>query len=91
MFEAKAMTEQAFRQFLSHRAVNYVYKDAGLAGLISIWPHEGMFVLTWEECDDGDQYNEHGYTRDEVQHFRDLDAVVAYLHGCDVEPERFEL
>ncbi len=85
------MTEQQFREFLSRRTVSYLYKDAGLEGLINVCPSQGKFVLTWEECKAGDQYNEQNYTRDEVQHFFDLDAVITHLRNCGIDVTQFEL
>ena len=37
------------------------------------------FVLTWEECRDGDQYNEHAYTRDERHQFETAEQVLAFV------------
>jgi hypothetical protein len=64
------------RRLLSGKAVNCVYRAGELTGLISAWPNGGGFVLTWEECRDGDQYNEHGYTRDERHQFGTADQVL---------------
>ena len=74
-----AMTSEGFlRRLRTGKVVNCIYRLGELAGLISAWPHDGGFVLTWEECRDGDQYNEHAYTRDEfaaryAQHFGPLE------------------
>lgn len=55
------------------------YRTGELAGLISAWLHAGRFVLTWEECKDGDQYNEHAYTRDEPHTFDAAEEVLAFV------------
>ena len=67
------------RRLRSGKDVNCVYKSGTLAGLISAWSHDGGFVLTWEECQDGDQYNEHAYTRDERHHFATAEQVLAFV------------
>ena len=61
------------------KAVNCIYRTGELAGLISAWPHGGGFVLTWEECKDGEQYNEHAYTRDERHQFETAEQVLAFV------------
>jgi hypothetical protein len=63
----------------SGKSVNCVYRSGDLTGLISAWPHAGVFVLTWEECRDGDHYNEHAYTRDERREFGTADEVLAFV------------
>ena len=60
------------------RTVNCTYRTGNLTGLISSWTHEGRFVLTWEECRLGDQYNEHVYTRDDRLSFESAEEVLAF-------------
>jgi hypothetical protein len=57
------------------------YKVGELIGLISAWPHGGAFVLTWEECRDGDQYNEHAYTRDQRHTFETAEDLLAFVEA----------
>jgi len=59
-------------------AVNCTYRTGDLTGLVSSWDHEGRFVLTWEECREGDQYDEHVYTRDDRLSFESAEAVLAF-------------
>jgi hypothetical protein len=63
----------------SGKAVNCVYRLNDLVGLISSWLHDGAFVLTWEECRDGDQYNEQAYTRDKRHQFETAEQVLAFV------------
>lgn len=85
------MTEDKFRDFLiKHRALGYKYKDAGLAGLINVWFYENKFVLTWEECRDGDQFNESNYTRDDRYELPDVNSVVELLHESGVDITHFK-
>jgi hypothetical protein len=44
------------------KSVNYLYEAEGNQGLVSAWRYENIFVLAWEECTDGDQYDEDNYT-----------------------------
>ena len=81
------MTEEMFINFLNrHQALGYNYKRDGLAGLINVWYHKDKFILTWEECKDGDQFNESNYTRDERHEFSYAIDVTLYLRtaGMDV-------
>ena len=59
-------------------------------GLIATWRHENIFVLTWEECADGDQYDEDNYTRDEVHHFQTVDDVLRFLEENALDATQFE-
>lgn len=80
------MTEQKLRERLNkHRAVSYRYKNGKLAGLVNTWFYQEHFILTWEECKDGDQHNEDNYTRDDVLNFPDVDALFDYLRASGVE------
>ena len=84
------MTRQTFINRLNnHRAVNYRYTNAGLAGLVNIWFYESTFVLTWEECIDGDQSNEDNYTRDERYEFPNVDTLINFLDKAEIEIELF--
>ena len=67
------------------------YKENGQAGMVNIWFHHDHFVLTWEECKDGDQYNECNYTRDEALEFSDVDSVVRYLSGSGIDVGQFRI
>jgi hypothetical protein len=74
------MTPEGFlRRLGDGKVVNCLYRTGELAGLISAWAYGGRFVLTWEECPDGDQYNEHGYTRDERYEFDSAEEVLAFV------------
>lgn len=74
------MTPEGFVQRLrTGRVVNCTYRIGDIAGLISAWPHESSFVLTWEECRDGEQYDESAYTRDERHQFATAEEVLAFV------------
>jgi len=63
------MTPDRFvRRLRTGKVVNCIYRMGDLTGLISAWPHENGFILTWEECRDGEQYDESAFTRDERPH-----------------------
>jgi hypothetical protein len=78
--DAVGMTIEGFlRRLDDGKVVNCLYRTGEFAGLISAWAHDGRFVLTWEECLDGDQYNEHAYTRDERHEFASAEEVLAFV------------
>jgi hypothetical protein len=64
-------------------------RDDGIDGLVNLWPHDGRIVLTWEECRDGDQFNESNYTRDEVRRFDTIEEAITFLEGSGIPPESF--
>jgi hypothetical protein len=69
--------------------VNCRYRAGELAGLISAWRYAGAFVLTWEECRDGDQYNEESYTRDERHRFATAGEVLAFVEQGGYPAKQF--
>jgi len=74
------MTSEGFlRRLHAGKAVNCTYRQGELSGLVAAWPHGDGFVLTWEECQEGDQYNEHAYTRDERHVFNTAEEVLAFV------------
>lgn len=74
------MTSEGFlRRLRTGKVVHCTYRRGELAGLISACPHDGGFALTWEECRDGDQYDEHAYTRDERHLFGTADEVLEFV------------
>lgn len=74
------MSSEGFlRRLRTGKVVNCTYRRDELSGLISAWPHGGGFVLTWEECRDGDQYDEHAYTRDERHVFETAEDVLTFV------------
>jgi hypothetical protein len=77
------MPEQFITRLRNGKTVNCTYHRADLAGLMSAWKYEERFILTWEECRDGDQYNEHAYTRDERHEFDTPEQLLAFVkqHG----------
>jgi hypothetical protein len=74
-------TEGFLRRLRAGKVVNCTYHQGDLTGLIAAWAHGGGFVLTWEECRTGDQYNENAYTRDERYEFATAEEVLAFVEG----------
>lgn len=77
------------RRLRSGKSVNCVYRAGALVGLISAWPHSGGYVLTWEECWEGDQYNEQDYTRDERHCFESAEEVLRYVEQAGYPASAF--
>lgn len=84
------MTEETFRGFLSrHYAVFMKYKNEDRAGSVNVWFYNGNFILSWEECREGDQWNESNYSRDELHTFPDIDSAIRYLKMAGLDIEQF--
>lgn len=74
------MSRQGFlRRLRDAKAVNCTYLRGESAGLISAWGHGGWFVLTWEECPVGNQYDESMYSRDERHEFATAEEVLTFV------------
>jgi hypothetical protein len=71
------------------KANNLTYAKDGKEGLVSVWEHAGLLVLTWEECPAGEQYDESTYTRDERHSFSTVDELLAFLATHELNPESF--
>jgi len=86
----RGLSREGFlRRLDAGKAVNCVYRAGELSGLLSAWRHEEEFVLTWEECRDGDQSNENLYTRDERHRFAAAEAVLKFLEQAGYPASRF--
>lgn len=86
------MTPITFLQRLEKGASNHLTygQDSSVTGLISVWRHGRTFVLTWEECPPGKQYDESTYTRDERYEFTSTDDLLAFLNANGFQPTSFE-
>lgn len=74
------MKQETFiHRLVSGRVKNLTYSANGKEGLISVWLHDGAYVLTWEECPRGEQHDESTYTRDERHVFSDVDCLLEFL------------
>jgi hypothetical protein len=82
-------TEEFLRRLGAGKVVNCTYQRAELTGLISTWAHKGQFILTWEECQAGRQYDEHAYTRDEQHVFDTAEEVLAFVEQSGIPASEF--
>ena len=74
------MSREGFLQrLLASKAVNCIYAEGDFVGLISAWAYGERFVLAWEECPAGQQFNETKYTRDERREFLTAEDVLAFV------------
>lgn len=86
-----SMTSEGFLFRLNAgKVVNSTYHRGDLDGLLSAWFHDGHFVLTWEECPEGQQYDEHAYTRDERHTFATAWDVLAFVEANGFSPAQFD-
>jgi hypothetical protein len=84
------MLEATMRKRMSlGKAIQYRYHDGDRVGLVNVWRHEDRFVLTWEECLEGDQANESNYLKDDRHRFQTVDEVVDFLKRHDLPIEKF--
>ena len=84
------MTPDAFKKRLCNKkACNYIYKSGGLEGLVAVWKNEGQVILTWEECPEGQQYDESTYTRDERYVFSGIDDLLAFFDKNGLNANQF--
>lgn len=72
-------TEGFLRRLNAGKSVNCTYRKGELVGLIAAWRYEGRFILTWEECREGDVENEELYTRDERHEIATPEEVLAFV------------
>ena len=85
------MSSETYRKRLeAGRCNNLLYTGGEREGLVSVWKHQETFVLTWEECPKGGQYDESSYTRDQRHVFASVDEVFRFLddNGLAVETSR---
>lgn len=85
------MSSDGFRRrLLSSKVVNCTYSRGEVVGLISAWLHQGRFVLTWEECPVGQQYDESTYTRDERYEFASAEDVLTFVESGGYPASAFD-
>lgn len=77
------------KRLQSQKAVNYCYRKGELEGMVSVWQDENRYVLTWEECPAGGQYNEYSYTRDEKHEFKSIEEILGFLDQNALEVTDF--
>jgi hypothetical protein len=63
----------------SGRPVSCIYRHEEVTGLLSAWRLGNLFVLTWEECPIGQQYDESTYTRDERYQFESAEELLIFV------------
>ncbi|MEN2773569.1 hypothetical protein ABCY62_00660 [Acetivibrio clariflavus] len=69
------------------KAVNFKYSKNGLCGIVNIWRYNDKYIITWEECEDGNQCNESSFTKDERYEFESIDEVIRFIdeHCFDID------
>ena len=77
------------RRLEGGEANHLIYRRDEYDGLVSIWMCEGSFILTWEECPIGEQYDESTYSRDERHVFANIEEVLAFLTRNGLKAESF--
>lgn len=84
------MSPETFRKRLEEgKYNNLLYAAEDREGLISVWKHQGRYILTWEECTKGEQYDESSCTRDERYFLASVDEVIQFLVENSLTIEAF--
>ena len=77
------------RRLKTGKVVNCIYRQGELSGLISTWAYGGSFIITWEECRHGDQYNENAYAKDDRHIFETAEEVLAFVEQAGYPASEF--
>jgi hypothetical protein len=89
---SKNMEKSQVKDALNARKrANYVYNTDFNQGLIEIWIYNNKYVLTWEECKHGDQFNENRYIKDERHMFDSFESLNEFLEAKGINIEAFEI
>ena len=88
------MTREALIKRLEQRRsiqALYVRLENGreLQGRVGIDAEDNSFVLIWEECPSGQQFNENMYTRDEFLRFESLEPLMQFLDESGLNLDLF--
>ena len=81
--------ESFIKRLENHKAVNYCYHNDLAEGIISIWKYNHKYVLTWEECVIGNQYNENAYIKDEKHEFAEIGKLLEFLDRNSLRVDDF--
>lgn len=74
----------------SGKSWSLIYKNKDRQGLVEVWRHGGWFIVTWEECPHGQQYDEAEYTRDERYQFDSGEELMAFLEANNLDLKSFK-
>lgn len=83
-------TDTFLRRLEEGKANNLIYGVEGKEGLVCVWKHKDEFILTWEECPPGQQYDESTYTRDTRHVFPISTSLLDFLAENDLRVELFK-
>jgi len=84
------MTSATFSmRILEGKANNLMYSSSDTEGLVVVWKHSNVIILTWEECPLGQQYDESTYTKDERHEFSNMDLLLEYLSANSLSIDLF--
>jgi len=74
------MNSDSFKRCLENgKGVAAVFNKKEKQVLINVWKLKDVFILTWEECPRGEQFDESSYTRDDRHEFDSVDDVCKFL------------
>ena len=78
--------EGLIKHLQAGKASNLKYSKDGLSGMINVWQYNDEYIITWEECEDENQWNESSFTKDERYKFKTIDEVMCFIdeHSLDV-------
>lgn len=79
--------EKFIKKIQSGKACNYIYEVNERnenTGLIAVWLYNNLIVLTWEECPEGQQFDESTYSKDKVHHFNNFEELDAFFEDNNI-------
>ncbi|GAA5083627.1 hypothetical protein GCM10023210_02480 [Chryseobacterium ginsengisoli] len=84
----KKMNKEKFiSKVQSGKSCHYIYKENERnenTGLIKVWLYNSQIVLTWEECPEGQQYDESLYSKDEVHNFNNFEELDTFFNDNNI-------
>ena len=86
-----AHSAKSFKKRLeTGKSWSLTYDNEKLQGLVEVWKYGEVFVLTWEECIAGQQYDESEYLKDERHEFNSLRELMNFIEEHGFEVSSFE-
>ncbi len=85
-----SLTEASFTARLDNgKSCSCQYTDGTREGLVQVWRYGDKFILTWEECLSGRQYDESEYTRDDRHEFETSTDLLEFVKEQNLDLSDF--
>jgi hypothetical protein len=79
--------EGLIKRLEAGKASVYKYSKNGLNGMVNIWKYNNDYIITWEECEGENHWNESAYTKDERYKLPNVAEVMSFIdeHSLDID------